>query len=242
MVVLKKYQQNKLIKEFQEGPGGGHFGVLRVQNKLCGKYFWPNMVEDVKYYIKTCKKCQWMNRSSLLKPKLELKPIPVPSRIFAQIGMDLIQMNKYRGYNYIITVVDYLSKYCEMRALKEKSAKEVAKFIYEGLICWWGCSEYHITDQGCEFLNSTNRELLDLCRTKQRITSSYHPQANGLSERMNRSTQESLAKSLNQEQDWVEMIPTIAFSQRSSMNTSTRISPLEMILGHKPRVPIDIEM
>ena len=83
-----------------------------------------------------------------------------------------------------------------MSALKEKSAKEVTRFIYEDLICRWGCSEYHITDQGREFVNSTNKELLDLCGTKQRITSAYHPQANGLSERMNRSTQESLKKSL----------------------------------------------
>ena len=65
-----------------------------------------------------------------------------------------------------------------MRALKEKSAKEVARFIYKDLICRWGCSEYHITDQGRKFVNSTNKELLDLCGTKQRITSSYHPQPN----------------------------------------------------------------
>ena len=61
---------------------------------------------------------------------------------------------------------------------------------------------------------------------------------------MNRSTQESLRKSLQNEHefDWVDMIPTIAFSHRSSMNASTRVSPLEMILGHKPNVPIDIHM
>ena len=96
-----------------------------------------------------------------------------------------------------------------------------------------GCSEYHINDQGREFVNSTNKELLDLCGTKQRITSVYHQQANRLSKRMNRSTQESLKKSLKNENDydWVDMLPTIAFSHRTSMNASTRVSPLEMILG-----------
>ena len=61
---------------------------------------------------------------------------------------------------------------------------------------------------------------------------------------MNRSTQESLRKSLQNEHefDWVDMIPTIAFSHRSSMNASTRVSPLEMSPGHKPNVPIDIHM
>ena len=44
-----------------------------------------------------------------------------------------------------------------MRPLKEKSAKEVARFIYEDLICRWGCSEYHITDQGREFVNLTKK-------------------------------------------------------------------------------------
>ena len=61
---------------------------------------------------------------------------------------------------------------------------------------------------------------------------------------MNRSTQESLKKSLKNENnyDWVDMLPTSAFSHRTSMNASTRVSPLEMILGHKPHVPIDIHM
>ena len=61
---------------------------------------------------------------------------------------------------------------------------------------------------------------------------------------MNRSTQESLKKSLRNENeyDWVDMLPMIAFSHRSSMNASMRLLPLEIILGHKPHVPIDIFM
>ena len=138
--------------------------------------------------------------------------------------------------------MDYLSKYCEMQALKEKSAKEAAKFIYEDLICRWGCSEYHITDQGREFINSINTNLLEMCGTKQRITSAFHPQANGLCEHLNRSTQETLAKTMTEEKDWVDMIPTVAFSHRTSMSASTNVAPLELILSSKPHVPIDIHM
>ena len=225
-----------------EGPGGGHFGVAHVQQKL-SSYYWPSLVSDVKKYIMTCKRYQRMNSISTLKPKVSLKPIPVPSHIFAQIGMDLIHMTpSAKGYNYIITAVDYLSKYCEMRALKEKSAKEVAKFIYEDLVCRWGCTEYHITDQGQEFVNAINTNLLEMCETKQRITSAFHPQGNGLCECLNRSTQETLAKTMTDEKDWVEMIPTVVFSHRTSMSASTNVAPLELILGCKPRVPIDIHM
>ena len=147
-----------------------------------------------------------------------------------------------RGYNYIITAVDYLSKYCEMRALKEKRAREVAKFVYEDLICRWGCSKYHITDQGREFVNSINTNLLEMCGTKQRITSAFHLQANGLCECLNRSTQETLAKTMTEEKDWVDMISTIGFSHRTSISASTNGAPLELILGSKPRVPVNIHM
>ena len=129
-----------------------------------------------------------------------------------------------------------------MRALKEKSAKEIAKFIYKDLICRWGCSEYHITDQGREFVNSINRNLLEMCETKQRITSAFHPQANGLCECLNRSTQETLSKTMTEEKDWVDIIPTVAFSHRTSMSASTNVALLELILISKPRVPIDIHM
>ena len=240
--MVSKSKQQLLIKEMHEGPGGGHFGGARVQQKL-SSYYWPSLVSDVKKYIMTCKRCQRMNSISTLKPKVSLKPIPVPLCIFAQIRMDLIHMTpSVKGYNYIITAVDYLSKYCKMRVLKEKSAKEVAKFIYEDLICRWGCSEYHITDQGREFVNAINTNLLEMCGTKQRITSAFHPQGNGLCERLNRSTQETVAKTMTDEKDWVEMIPTVAFSHRTSMSASTNVAPLELILGCKPRVPIDIHM
>ena len=81
-----------------------------------------------------------------------------------------------------------------------------------------------------------------MCGTKQRITSAFHPQANGLCEHLNRSTQETLAKTMTDEKDWVEMIPTVAFSHRTSMSASTNVAPLELILGCKPRVPINIHM
>ena len=47
---------------------------------------------------------------------------------------------------------------------------------------------------------------------------------------------------MTDEKDWVEMIPTVTFSHRTSMSASTNVDPLELILGCKPRVPIDIHM
>ena len=61
----------------------------------------------------------------------------------------------------LITGMDYFSKNIEMHVLKTKSAKEVAQFIYEEIICRWGSPDVIITDQGREFCNAINEELME---------------------------------------------------------------------------------
>ena len=72
--------------------------------------------------------------------------------------------------------VCYFSKWIEARALKSKGALEVARFLYEDIICRHGCVAIQINDQGREFVNSVSAELHGLTGTTQRITPAYHPQ------------------------------------------------------------------
>lgn len=93
-------------------------------------------------------------------------------------------MNEFR---YVVVAVCYFSKWCEAKPLKDKTAKSVAVFIYEEIICRHGCPDIQISDQGREFVNKLSDELFNLTGTQQRVTSRYHPQANGLVERLNRT-------------------------------------------------------
>ena len=65
--------------------------------------------------------------------------------------------------------MDYFSKNLEMRALKTKSAREVAQFIYEDIICRWGSPDIIITDQGREFCNAINDELMERAHCKHSV-------------------------------------------------------------------------
>lgn len=76
----------------------------------------------------------------------------------------------------------------------DKTAESVAKFLYDDIICRHGCPEIQISDQGREFINKLSDELFRLTGTQQRVTSPYHPQANGLVERLNRTLKTSLLK------------------------------------------------
>ena len=80
------------------------------------------------------------------------------------------------GHVAIVMAVCYFSKWIEARPLKSKEASEVARFLYEDIICRHGCVAIQINDQGREFVNSVSAELHALTGTTQRITSAYHPQ------------------------------------------------------------------
>ena len=81
--------------------------------------------------VRSCDVCQ-KNNHKLQKASGTLHPIPVPSKIWCQVGMDLIgpMPATSRGNKYIITFTDYFSKWAEAAPLPDKTAQGVANFIY----------------------------------------------------------------------------------------------------------------
>ena len=119
--------------------------------------------------------------------------MPIPPAVMQQIGVDLSSLPEVDGYLYIIVCIDYFSKWSEVKAIKDKTGRTVAQFLYE-LMCRHGCFAIQINDQGREFVNTVNAELHRLTGVEQRVTSAYHPQANGLVERQNRTIKNTLVK------------------------------------------------
>ena len=80
--------------------------------------------------------------------------VPIPYQTMNQLGIDLITNLPVTpvSYNTIVTAVDYTSKLVESRTLKEKFAEDIAEFMYN-LVCHFGVSKIHISDQGREFVN-----------------------------------------------------------------------------------------
>ena len=83
-----------------------------------------------------------------------------------------------------------------------------------------------ISDQGREFVNSLNEKLFLLTGTEHRIASAYHPQTNGLDERLNQTVTKSLVKYINADQnDWDENLESVLFSYRTSFHSTTKYTP-----------------
>jgi hypothetical protein len=98
------------------------------------------------------------------------------------------------------------------------------------------------TDQGSEFKNALNTELMRALKIKHNLTTPYHPQANGLDERFNQTLQEMLVKVCNGAKElWDEHLDSCTFAYNTSRQESTLYTPFEIMFGRKAVLPIDID-
>ena len=158
-----------------------------------------------------------------------------------QIGIDICSLKATPdGFRYIVLVVDYFTNWVEAKTLKVKTAVSVAQFLYE-YICRHDVPAIQINYQGREFVNSVSSELHRLIGTEQIVTSAYHPQANGLVERNNRTIQNSLLKVLNQKpEDWPDALPGVLFAYNTSRHKSTRYTPFFLLYGRDAVLSVQV--
>ena len=158
-----------------------------------------------------------------------------------QIGIDLCTLPEVDGFKHLIVCIDHFSKWSGAKAVKDKSAPTVAKFLYQ-IICRHGCMRIQVNNQGKEFVNEISENLHEMTGTEQRITSAYHPQSNGLCERQNGTIKDSLVKVLEEKpKEWPNIIDGILFAHRVSIHYSTKYSPFFLMYNRHPIPPIDIK-
>ena len=235
--VIMKSELATVLYMMHNDPTSGHLGIDATFNKIRSRYYWTQFYEDIKKYVESCDACQRRGRP---QRNNELYPIPVNSP-FYQIGIDIVGPlpRTQRGKKYIVTAMDYLTKWPEARALTEATAEKVAEFIYEQFICQHGCPQIILTDRGTHFNNNLVNRLLEKFQIKHLLSTPYHPQTNGLVERFNRTLCESLAKMSDKTNDWDLFIPPVLFAYRTTKHSTTKVEPFFMVYGRSARLPMD---
>ena len=96
------------------------------------------------------------------------------------------------------------------------------------------------TDQGKEFRNHINEELMKVFGLQHRLTTAYHPQANGLDERLNQTLVNSLAMFAQDNREvWDEKLQEVVYAYNTSVQKSTKHTPFEAMFGRVARLPLD---
>ena len=152
--------------------------------------------------------------------------------MWEKVGVDAVFVPKASdGYKFIVFARDDLSGWVEGHVLKENTARNVAKFLYEDVICRHGCPCRIIIDSGSEN-KSVAQALLERYKIWRTVVSAYHPQANGLVERGHDAIVNSLSKYCSKEPEkWVQYLPLAMWADRISVRRSTGYSAFELVYG-----------
>src|SRR3954447_20034241 len=235
--VLKTNEIETILFATHNHPTGGHLGTEKVFEKIRDNYYWPQMYEDIRNYIKACDSCQRRGKPTKNSTLLHLIPVGKP---FEKIGIDFVGplplTNK--GNRYIIVATDYLTKWPEVSATPASDAKTVVEFIYENIICRHGCPNYILSDRGTHFRNQVVEGLMNKFEIKHLLSTPYHPQTNGLVERFNKTLCESIAKVTKNLQEWDNAINSVLFAYRTAKNSTTKFTPFYLTYGREARLPI----
>ena len=224
---------------------GTHFGRDKTMKFCQSRWRFPTTMclkSTVMTVLERCQTCQRTRGKMLTKTGAVMHPVSRPDRPCVKWGVDLIGKisPEVDGKSFIITCVDYHSKYLVSGALKDKTASSVALFIYNNIICRFGVPTIILTDQGSEFNNHVFRSMTNMVAIKHCKTSAYNPRANGLAESTNKMIQTQLRRlCANDRRKWVALLPTVVFNYNSSVHSSTGYTPHKMLHAFEPVTPIE---
>src|SRR6266496_850088 len=135
--------------------------------------------------------------------------------------------------------MDYFSRWPEARPLTHANAWQVAKFIYEEIICRFGASRVLQSDRGTHFVNEVIQELTDKFQIRHSLSSPYYPQINELVERFNRTLCEGLAKVAEIINDWDTYIQPVLFLYQTRELRITDQPPFTLVYRKNPVLAMD---
>ena len=235
--ILKEDEIDSILWMSHNHETSGHFGEEATYNRIKSRFYWKNMKEDIKSYVKACDTCQRRGNTKIPGP---LYPIKV-GQPFDRIGIDIVGPLPKTDQNnrYIVTAIDYLTKWTEARALEKATAEEVARFIFEDIICRHGCPKIILSDRGTHFVNKIITSLCERFMIKHKLSTPYHPQTNGMVERFNRTLCETLAKISEKDNQWDFHLSAALFAYRTNKQNTTKFTPFYLIYGRDVILPID---
>ena len=162
---------------------------------------------------------------------------------FKRVAIDLvgpISPPSEEGHRYILTLVDFSTRYPEAVPLTKIDTETVAEALVD-IFSRLGVPEEILSDLGTQFVSDYIKEVTRLPSIKQLTTTPYHPMCNSLTEKFT-GTMKSMLKRLCSEQprQWHRYINPLLFAYREVPQESTGFSPFELLYGRAVRGPMTI--
>ena len=239
VLVVPAILQKKIMRVAHETPMSGHLGFKKTLERIRQNFSWYGITEDVREFCKTCDICQKTAPKGRVAPA-PLQNMPVIETPFNRIAIDIIGPlpKTEEGHSYILTEVDFATRYPEAMALKEITAEAVANAlvsVYSRL----GIPSEILTDQGRQFTAECMKEVNRLLQVKHLFTTPYHNMCNGLVENFNKTLKNMIRRTCEEQpKNWHLYLDPLLFAYIEVPQATTGFSPFELLYGRSVRGPL----
>jgi len=223
-------------------PAAGHGGKWKTVELVTRNYWWPGVTRDVGKYVEGCDLCQRMkNRTEELVGKLKLSE--VPQKTWMHLTVDFItKLLVVVGKDAILVVCNRLSKMTHFVATTEGTlAQGLARLFRDNVWKLHGLPESVVSDRGLQFAAELTKKLNRMLGIQTKLSTAFHPQTDGQTERMNQEVEQYLRFFIEHRQkDWPEWLAMAEFAINNKVHMVTKVSPFMANYGKEVRMGGDI--
>ena len=220
---------------------GGHMGIRRTKDRIALSFTWPNLINDVINYCRSCEICQKRARiTNQDRVPIEGGVVSVEP-VFSHFYVDCLgPLCSYQiQYNYAIVFLDKVSRYPHCVPLRSITAKSCC----EAMLSFWqftGLPTKVTMDRATNFTGELAREFLKRVGVSPIFCTPRHPEANSV-ERTIGTIKSMIAKVAEEHpRSWQRYIDLILFAMRESRNETTNVAPFVLVFGHLPHGPLAV--
>ena len=185
-------------------------------------------------YMETC--LVWQDKIDKAKVAGLLEPLPVPTRPWESISMDFITpLPKVGEYETILVIIDRFSKYVTfIPTTKLCSTKLMAQLFFKYIVKLWGVPTSIVSDRDDRFIGTFWTKIFTFLGTSLNVSSSYHRQTDGQTERFNCMLKEHPCHFVAARQkNWAQLLDIAQFCFNVLTSSSTQRNPFEIVCGRQ---------
>jgi len=192
------------------------------------------MNERIIDFVRSCPECQ-QNKSSRHQPYGLSSPLELPYAPWQSIAMDFIaELPISDGCDQLWVIIARFTKMAHFLTLRSEgqTAADLAVIFAREVWKYHGLPTDIVSDRDSRFTSETWKEFLRLSGIRSRMSTAFHPQTDGQTERLNQTIAAYIRAFVSKEQDnWAHLLPMAEFAYNNSTTTGNGMSPFSEKLG-----------
>lgn len=235
--------RERVLQAYHDGPVRGHPGIAKMVQTMQTRFWFPRMRQAIEEYVRKCTICRQMKHDRH-QPYGKLQALKIPDQPWQSVAMDFVvklppshDPVTQEPYDSILVVTDRFTKFGRFIPYRETwTAEQLARVFMKEVVANHGIPQQLISDRDKLFTSNFWTELMKILGVQHKLSTAYHPQTDGQTERLNQVLEQYLRCYVNNCQDnWVSLLPVAQVAYNQSPTTTTGTSPFYANFGFEPK-------